>query len=180
MARTLHDGVLQTLAVVQRRSPDPELAALARDQELDLRAFLAGDQPASRDLGVALREAAALVERRHGLRVEVLFVDLDHPRPAAQVVDAVVGAVGEALTNAAKHGAAGRATVFVDVDDAVFVSVKDDGQGFDPTTTDPGLGTERSIIGRLSDVGGSAEVDGRPGQGVEVRLRAPLRPRRRS
>lgn len=179
VARTLHDGVLQTLAVVQRRSTDPELAALAREQELDLRAFLAGDRPAATDLGSALRSAAAHVERRDGLRVEVLFVDDDLPEVAPEVVDAVAGAVREALTNASKHGRATRATVFVDVDDGVFCSVKDDGEGFDPAATTSGLGTTRSIKGPLAAVGGRATIDARPGSGVEVRLEAPLRPRSR-
>ncbi|MEZ5140556.1 MAG: ATP-binding protein [Acidimicrobiales bacterium] len=178
VARTLHDGVLQTLAVVQRRSADPELAALAREQELELRAFLAGDRatPGPLELDAALREAAGRVERRDGLRVEVLVVDDEAPKVAPEVVDALAGAVAEALTNAHKHGGATRATVFAEVDDEVFCSVKDDGSGLDAATTTPGTGFARSILGRLAEVGGRAEIDGRPGRGAEVRLHAPLRP----
>jgi hypothetical protein len=42
VARVLHDTVLQTLAMVERRAAptDPELAAMARQADLDLRAFL--------------------------------------------------------------------------------------------------------------------------------------------
>ncbi len=178
VARTLHDGVLQTLAVVQRRSTDEELVALAREQELDLRAFLAGDRPQTEEIGAALRSTAARIERRDGLRVEVLFVDDDPPLVAPPVVEAIAGAVGEALTNAHKHGRATRATVFVDIDDEVFCSVKDDGHGFDPAAAPPGTGITQSIHARLAEVGGTAEVDARPGTGTEVRLHAPLRPKR--
>ncbi|MCU1370118.1 MAG: hypothetical protein JWO77_1312 [Ilumatobacteraceae bacterium] len=178
VARTLHDGVLQTLAVVQRRSADDELVVLAREQELELRAYLAGDRPQAEEIGAALRSIAARIERRDGLRVEVLFVDDEPPPIAPAVVEAITGAVGEALTNAHKHGQATRATVFVDIDDEVFCSVKDDGRGFDPATSPSGTGIARSIQGRLTEVGGSAEIDARPGSGVEVRLHAPLRPKR--
>lgn len=178
VGRTLHDGVLQTLALVQRRSADRELAGLARDQELDLRAFLRGDRPTTDDLGAALRSAAAYAERRDGLQVEVLFVDDDHPEVANLVVAALAGAVGEALTNAAKHGRATKATVFVDVDHEVFCSVKDNGAGFDPATVVEGMGSTTSIRGRMEEVGGRTEIAGRPGYGVEVRLRAPLKPLR--
>ncbi len=178
VARTLHDGVLQTLAVVQRRSTDDELVVLAREQELELRAYLAGDRPQAEEIGAALRSTAARMERRDGIRVEVLFVDDDPPFVAPVVVEAIAGAVGEALTNAHKHGDATRATVFVDIDDEVFCSVKDDGTGFDPATTDSGSGITQSIEGRMAEVGGRAEVDARPGAGVEVRLHAPLRPKR--
>lgn len=174
VARTLHDGVLQTLAVVQRRSGDAELARLAREQERELREWLfgAGPRPATTDLGAAIRSAAAKAEDRHGLRAEVVVVDATELGP--EVVAAVAGAVGEALTNAAKHGGADRATVYVDTDDdGLFVSVKDAGHGFDAAAVAEGEGITRSIRGRLAEVGGSVEIDGNPGHGAEVRLRVP-------
>ncbi|HEX2701311.1 MAG TPA: ATP-binding protein [Acidimicrobiales bacterium] len=171
VARTLHDGVLQTLAVVERRAGDPALSRLAREQERDLREFLFGSKPATSDLGAALRAAAARFEDVFGGRVQVLVPDdLEVGRDA---VAAMAGAVGEALTNAGKHGGAGRVVVFVDDEDGLFCSVKDDGCGFDPAATPEGVGLSRSIRGRIEDAGGRVEVTGAHGRGSEVRLWLP-------
>ncbi len=173
VARTLHDGVLQTLAVVQRRSDDPDLVGLAREQELELREFLFGLEPGRSELGPALRQAASKAERHHDLRVSVILAD--EPRVDDVVVRAVAGAVSEALTNATKHGGATHATVYVDraEEGGLFCSIKDDGRGFDDATTPEGIGISRSIRGRLDEVGGRVEVDGRPSRGTEVRLWVP-------
>ncbi|MCU1673354.1 MAG: ATP-binding region ATPase protein, partial [Frankiales bacterium] len=42
LSRQVHDGVLQALALVSRRSADPELAGLAAEQERSLRRLVAG------------------------------------------------------------------------------------------------------------------------------------------
>jgi signal transduction histidine kinase len=169
VARTLHDGVLQTLAVVQRRATDPELSRLAREQERELREFLFGISPAQSELGPSLRAAAARFEDRFGGRTRVVIAD-DLPEVSPAVVDALTGAVTEALTNAGKHGAASLVTVFAEPadDGTVFCSVKDDGHGFE--TAHEGVGISRSIRGRLAEVGGRVEIDGNPGRGTEVRL----------
>lgn len=172
VARKLHDGVLQTLAVVQRRSHDPDLVDLAHEQEQDLRSFLFGDTQASgRDLAAALRSTAGRVERTHGGRVQVVTAD-DLPPLAEEVTEALTGAVAEALTNAAKHARASRVVVYAEPEDGgVFCSVKDDGCGFDPDVVSEGVGLSRSIRDRVHEVGGRAEVQSRPGRGTEVRLR---------
>jgi len=177
VARTLHDGVLQTLAVVERRANDPALSRLAREQERELRDWLFGAaQPAGvvADLGVALRAAAARFEDAFGGRAQVLVAD-DLPPLAPEVVAALTGAAGEALVNAGKHGRASKVQVYVEPDEAggVFCSVKDDGGGFDPGTTAEGIGLSRSIRGRVGEVGGRVEVVSAPGAGTEVLLWLP-------
>jgi len=186
VARTLHDGVLQTLAVVERRSQDPALASMARDQQRELRGYLAGPSAGGAgsatgpgDLRARLRDVAARFERRFGGRVDLVLMD-DLPRLPIDTQAALAGAVGEALTNAGKHGRASRVTIFVEADEGpppgglpptrVFCSVKDDGAGFDPGTVSEGIGLSRSIRGRIGEVGGRVEVSGQLGAGAEVRL----------
>ena len=179
VARTLHDGVLQTLAVVQRRTGDPDLVRLAHDQERELREYLFGTPGAvggGGDLGTRLRAEAARFEDRYGGSATVVVAE-DAPALGPAVVDALAGAVGEALSNAGKHGGAGRVTVFAEpLDDGVmFCSVKDDGPGFDAGATPEGEGLGRSVRGRIAEVGGRVEIDGRPGRGTEVRCWVPVR-----
>ena len=183
VAATLHDGVLQTLALVQRRTGDPDLARLAHDQERELRDFLAGRRDTPDGLAPTLRAAAERFEDRFGGRVDVVLAQ-DLPEPAPAVIDALGGAVAEALANAGRHGGAGRVTLYAEPGDGgfdpasspggVFCSVKDDGAGFDPAVTQEGTGIAHSIRARLTSVGGRVEVESRPGRGTEVRLWAPL------
>lgn len=175
VARHLHDGVLQTLAVVQRRADDEALVRLAHEQERELRAFLATGRVAGGDgLEAGLRQAAARFEDAFGARAEVVVAD-DVPALDPARCEAVVAAAGEALTNAGKHGRATRVTVYAEPADGggVWCWVHDDGAGFDPATVAEGVGLPRSIRGRLADVGGRAEVTSRPGRGTEVGLWVP-------
>lgn len=192
VARTLHDGVLQTLTLVERRSPDTQLATLAREQERELRTFLAGysdehaggyrrsgvrgryrghGSVAAGELEARLRRVAGRFEEAYGGRVEVILAR-DVPCVSLLRAEALAGAVGEALVNSGKHGHAGKATVFVEPaeHDKLFCSVKDDGEGFDPSTVREGRGLRGSVRGRVEEIGGRVEIDGAPGRGAEVRM----------
>ena len=180
VARRLHDGVLQTLALVQRRSDDPQLVYLAHEQDRDLRRFLFG--PAAGETGDParisenLREMADRHERTFTTRVEVLVPD-DLPALDEAVESALLGAVGEALNNVGKHAGASRVVVYLEPDDdGVFCSVRDDGAGFDPAAVTAGVGLTRSVRARIEEVGGEVEVDSAVARGTEVRLRVPVSP----
>jgi signal transduction histidine kinase len=175
VARTLHDGVLQTLALVERRvaTADPELARLARDTDRDLRGFLFGAHRSTHgDVASELRAVADRVGAAHDLPITVSVVD-DDLALSGDELRALAGAVGEALTNVGKHAHAARAVVFVqsEEDGSVFVSVRDDGVGFAPADAHArGQGLRRSIIARIEERGGRVEIDAAPGRGTEVRM----------
>jgi signal transduction histidine kinase len=172
VAAHLHDSVLQTLAMVQRRAGDPqEVAAIARRQERELRAWLAG-RPAPGQvarLAPALEAAAADVEERYGVPVEVVVVgdrDLD---PA---VEAIVAAAREAMTNAAKFGEGSPVDVYAESGDGrTHVFVRDRGPGFDPERLPADRrGVRESIVGRMERHGGRASITSGAGAGTEVEL----------
>jgi signal transduction histidine kinase len=173
VAAHLHDSVLQTLALVQRRADEPrEVAALARRQERELRAWLL-DRPSATEgesLAAALEAAAAEVEAAHGAEVEVVTVG-DGPLDAQ--TEPVVAAAREAMVNAAKFaGGAGPIDVFAEVDPTrIVVFVRDRGSGFDVAAVpDERHGVRESIVGRMERAGGAAVVRSSPESGTEVEL----------
>jgi len=172
MAAHLHDSVLQTLTLMQMRADDPrEVAALARRQQRELRAWLAaGREVGEARFAAALRAAAEEVEDAYRITVDVVAVgDADLDEPAA----ALVAATREALTNAAKFAAdAGPVSVYAEVGpEQIEAFVRDRGPGFDPDRL-PGdrRGVRESIVGRMQRHGGTATIVSVPGSGTEVVL----------
>jgi signal transduction histidine kinase/phage shock protein PspC (stress-responsive transcriptional regulator) len=174
MAARVHDSVLQTLTLIQRRADDPaEVTRLARAEERALRSWLYAPVGVSGSLGAALAEVVAATEADYDARIDLVTV-------GDAVVDdrlaALVAATREAVVNAAKHAGA-PATVYAEVDeDQVEVNVRDRGRGFDPDAVDQDRhGVRQSIVARMTAVGGSATVRSAPGEGTEIRLVLPTR-----
>ncbi len=147
IAAHLHDSVLQTLALIQRKAEDPAaVTLLARAQERELRAWLyAGPAGSDDTLAAAVAQAAHEVEDLHGIPVEVVCTG---DRPLDDGAVALVRAVREAVLNAVRHGAP-PVSVYVEAGhEGVEAFVRDHGPGFDLDEV-PGdrLGVRQSIVG---------------------------------
>jgi signal transduction histidine kinase len=174
MARVMHDTVLQTLALVERRSSesDPELAATARQADRDLRAFLFSEASPSNDsLSAQIHSQVDRVRIGSDVKVVVNVLD-DDCRVEGNSREALARAIGEAVANAIEHAAPSKIVVFAETIDAkqVFATVRDDGIGFDPATATSGHGITQSIVARMDAIGGHAEITSTPGVGTEVKL----------
>ena len=172
VAAHLHDSVLQTLALVQKRADDPrEVAALARRQERELRAWLNNTRPAgTATLAGALEAAAAEVEADHHVPIEVVTVGdgpLDEraaragrrrPRGARERVEVRRAGADRALRRGrgrARRGLRARSRARL--------------RRSTPCPADR-RGVRDSIVGRMERHGGRATVHSTPGHGTEVEL----------
>lgn len=178
-SRALHDRVLQTMEVlaVSPEIRDDTLRRHLADEVIWLRRLVEDGvtQPAG-DLVEALTACVG------GDKVRPVAVSLDvvegqfRPRIPAAAVEAIVGAVDEALTNVAKHSGCPQATVRVLMDrQVVGVVVMDEGRGIEPESlARGGFGLTHSIKGRMSSVGGTGVVRRASGGGTVVDLTLPI------
>lgn len=174
MTAHLHDGVLQTLALIQLHSEDPSTVfTLARGQERELREWLYQERSTSdRSVSAGLKQIAAEVEDEHGKPIEVVTVGDAHP--SAQT-DALLDATRQALVNAVTHGSEPVSLYCEATDTTVEVFVRDHGEGFDIDAIPPDrLGIRESIIGRIKRRGGTVEIVSRAGWSTEVRMHMPI------
>lgn len=174
VAAMVHDQVLHTLALIQRRSTDArEVTRLARGQERSLRNWLYKPQAtAAEKLQAAVEEAAAEVEDSFAVTVDSVVVgDCDMDSQVA----ALVAASREAMVNAAKHAGVETISLYAEVEPQLLsVFVRDRGTGFDPEDIDADRhGVRGSIVERMRRHGGTAEVLSTVGEGTEVRLSLP-------
>ena len=89
-------------------------------------------------------------------------------RYPAEIETAIYFCCVEALQNAARHapGSAVRISLAGDRGQVMF-TVTDDGPGFDPAASAAGSGL-RNMSDRLAALGGSCQVDSRPGRGTTI------------
>jgi len=181
IAARVHDSVLQTLALIQRRADDPsKVVQLARLQERELRSWLfegkaPGEDGDATTFAAAVRQIQEDVESRYGVPVEAVTVGDCH---LDDNLNALLAAAREATVNAAKWSGASVISLFAEVEPgSIQLVVRDRGQGFDPAEVPPDRkGLAESIHGRMTRRGGSATVTSVKGGGTKVALTMPRTP----
>ena len=187
LARTVHDGVLQTLAYIHRRGVDMggeslELGSMAADQERLLRALVSDVSAPQLDAVVGGDVDLRLLLGRYAEGAVNVIPPAEPVLMERRVADELAAAVRAGLDNVRRHaGADARAWVLIeDHGKDVTVTIRDNGVGvpagrLDEAAANGRMGVADSILGRMSDLGGSAIIDSRPGAGTCLALTVPKR-----
>ncbi|MGH3396092.1 MAG: GAF domain-containing protein [Streptosporangiaceae bacterium] len=189
IARDLHDLVIQRLYATGMSLEG--VTARAGDSEIGRRVSSAVDA-----LDDAIKEIRSAIFSLHSrpdprqarLRAQILAVAdeaaevlgfapglrmagrLDDEVPA-EAGEHLLGALREALSNAARHAAATKVEVTVEAGPQLVLTVRDDGTGIKDTTRRSGLG---NLAERAELLGGTLKIIAPEGGGTELIWRVPL------
>lgn len=190
LARELHDSVTQVLysvilyadatrlafaadKKVEGMQNLDELRTLTRQAMADMRLLLYRLHPPELEkegLLAALQARLEAVEERAKLKID-LQVEGEDILPIATEEELYKIAL-EALNNVVKHAKAEQVTVrFRFTEENCWMTIQDDGVGFDPATAlrEGGLGL-RGIAERVNQLGGTLSVESTPGHGAKVQV----------
>lgn len=174
VCRWLHDEPLQVLEYMARADTcaDHALRTAADKAAHRLRLLVDNDlhvPETATELVSGLCDLVRDAQRQMQAEVRLRLRRMDGMVTGA-AANSLVAATREALTNAGKHARATTVEVECDVaHDEARVEVRDNGVGFDPTSTDGRFGLRNSIIGRLEPLG-HARVFAGAGRGTTVQL----------
>jgi signal transduction histidine kinase len=197
LARELHDSLEQVLtgtalqlnAASETIHVDPSAASehieiarsLMRQTRTEVRRSvwdLRAQSLETHDLGQALQKAA---EHLTGSGAELRVTTSGQALRLTDVLENHLLRIGqEAVTNAVKHGNAGRILLHIDFcTDKVTMTVEDNGCGFDSEAA-PGVahghfGLE-GMRERVKRIGGTLELKSSPGEGTKLIVETPLEP----
>jgi signal transduction histidine kinase len=185
VARALHDGLAHELAFIVAQSrllaggQQDQLAvhrlSAAAERALDESrdAIAALRRPVQEPLGDAVAEAALEVAARFDIDLRLDVCDTGEADPGTH--DELARIVREAVTNAARHGAASAVSVELRRGDGLRLRIVDDGRGFDPAAAgEPRRGF--GITGmreRAEAAGGELRIASRRGEGTEIEVVLP-------
>ena len=199
LARELHDGIGQVLGYVGMQAQTIQqwvrngntekadallnrLAEVAKDAHADVRESilsLKAGSPEEWSFLPTLRRYLNDFQANYGIHTDLVIEDglkEDNFKPDAEVQ--LLRVIQEALNNARKHSGAQTVRVTINHGDhRGYITVADDGSGFDPGQLNQeagahfGLGFMRE---RMRQIGGRVEIDSQPGAGTVVKLEAPI------
>jgi signal transduction histidine kinase len=197
LAREIHDHLAQSLGYLNLKASITdellsggqlapaqaslrELREVAKETYTDVReAIFSLRETVLPGLGLlpSLREYLAEYRTHYGVEARLEADDESLTQVPAHVGIQIIRIVKEALTNVRKHAGASKAWVRFERDgDWTRIIVEDDGRGFDPVqVTEEGqqyFGLQ-IMHERAESVGGSLELDSRPGHGTRVVIRVP-------
>ena len=191
LARDLHDSAKQQAfaaagqisAAHKLIKNDPETAekhikeaeqlTLALRQELTN--LIQQLRPAALDgkgLASALKDYCEEWSRQNEINADLR---IQHQRQLAlEVEQTIFRIVQEALANISRHSNASKVDIeLIYNNEHVTCNIKDNGVGFDPEKSGEGFGL-RSMAERAVSVGGTFEVDSKPGKGTSIAIMIPI------
>jgi PAS domain S-box-containing protein len=192
LARELHDSISQTLYAIAlgartaraqldrepRKAVQPleYLLSLAEAAFADMRALIFELRPEALEaqgLTEAITQQVEFLRARHGVKVEAQLGD--EPAVSLEIKEALHRIVQEALYNIVKHARTHEVQLSLTyLGSDLILEVGDNGIGFDPGAPLSGHMGLRSMRERAERLGGTFELQSRPGGGTHIRVQIPV------